>query len=69
MILLSGLYKSTGSCCCPYMGVSFGVGVTLQRFITKFFYIVGKALSDELSCMQTGLVSFVQMKILVQMLK
>ena len=31
----------------------------------KFFYVMGKAVSDELSCMQTGLVLPVDLSILI----
>ena len=40
------------------IGLGEGEGVTLQKFYMKFFfYMMGKVLSGELSCMQTGLVS------------
>ena len=33
-----------------------GIGITLKRFTSKFFYVMGKALSGELSSTGTGLV-------------
>ena len=33
-----------------------GVGVTLLSLTSKFFYVMSKVLSAELSCMLTGLV-------------
>ena len=53
--LLAHLYKSTESYCCHFdVGVSRGV--TLSSLRQSFFYVMGKALSGELSCMGTGLV-------------
>ena len=44
----------------PWRGVrvrvSLGMGITLESFRTKLFYMMSKALSGELSCMQTGFV-------------
>ena len=57
MLFLAHLYESTESCCCHFdMGV--GVGITLQSFRSKFFYVMGKALSGKLSCTGTGLFFF-----------
>ena len=55
---LARLYKSTESYYHFYVGV--GVGITHFKVIlmyVKVFYIMGKAVSGELSCMRTGLVS------------
>ena len=56
---LARLYHSTGSCCCHSddgVSVGIGMGVTLQSFTSKFFYVIGKALSGELYCTGTDLV-------------
>ena len=59
VIFLAHLYKSTENCCCHFdVSVSIGVGVTLQSFTSKFFYVMGKALSGKLSCTGTALVLF-----------
>ena len=35
-----------------------GVGVTFYSLTSKFFYVLGKALSAELSCTETGLIIY-----------
>ena len=40
----------------PCVGVDVGVGVTLKSFTIRFFYMIGKVLSGELFCAQTGLI-------------
>ena len=56
MKFLARLYESTRSYCC-HSDVGFAVvmGVTLI-FLRQRFYVMGKALPGELSCMGTGLV-------------
>ena len=49
------LYKTTRSYCC-HSDISFGTGKF--KFYAKSFYVIGKLLSGELSCMHTGLVCF-----------
>ena len=54
-------FKSTGSCCYHTdvgvcMGTGMGLGVPHKSFTIKFFYLMSKGLSDELSCMWTDLV-------------
>ena len=49
---------------CTTPGVSVGIGGSggdvdkMFKFNVKVFYVIGKALSGELSCMRTGLVVF-----------
>lgn len=38
------------------IGMDVGFNVTFSSFMSKLFYVSGKALSGELSCTQTGLV-------------
>ena len=49
--LLACLYENTESYC-SHFDVGIGVGV----FTSKFTYVLGKALSGELSCTGTGLI-------------
>ena len=54
-LFLARLYKSTDSYCCHFdVAVSIGVGEGIT--LSKFFNVMVKALSGELSCMGTGLV-------------
>ena len=55
-VLFSSPLRSTESYCCHF-DVDVGVGVTLKSLTSKFFYVMGKALSGELSCSGTGLVN------------
>ena len=56
VVSLACLYESTESYCCHFdVGPGICVGLTLHSFTSKFFYVIGKALSGELSCMGTGL--------------
>ena len=62
---LSRLYKRTGRVVAlptthnlgGGAGVRVGVGISkMLKFYVGFFYVMGKAMSGELSCMGTGLV-------------
>ena len=69
-IFLARLYESTGStgrhessilkfyrfCCHPAVGVGAGVAHTLKFYIKIFLYVMGKALSGELSLALISLV-------------
>ena len=57
-VIFSSPVQSTESCCQPDIHGRVSMHITLQSFITKFFYVLGKALSDELSWKQTDLVIF-----------
>ena len=46
------------------MGV--GIGITFQALRLKFFYVMGKVLSSELSCKRTGLVDSACMMVVQQ---
>ena len=55
--LLVQMYRKS---CCTTPGISIGAGSIgmdrMLKFYVKVFIVMGKALSGELSCMQTGLV-------------
>ena len=47
---------------CLYEGTEsyrfhFDIDITLESFMSKFFYVMGKALSDLLFCTGTGIVT------------
>ena len=49
------MYKKT-YCTTPGVGTGFACGMDkMFKFYVKFFKVMGKALSGELSCMRTGL--------------
>ena len=54
---LAQVYESTGRYFChPDVGVGVGMLSHTLSFMTNFYYVMGKALSGELSSSQTGLV-------------
>ena len=55
-LFLAHLYKSTESYCCQF-DVGWAWASHFQVFTPKILYVMGKALSGELSCMLTGLVT------------
>ena len=48
-------YRSTGTIVVTLTSVGMGMGYTLKFYI-KVLYVICKAVSGELSCMQTGVV-------------
>ena len=57
-LFLARLYESTESYY-RHFDVGVGVGVTLSSFTSRFFHVIDKALSCQLSCTATGLVNIV----------
>ena len=49
-LLLAHLYK----CSTPGIGASLSIS-KMSKFYVEVFYVIGKALSGDLSCLQTGL--------------
>ena len=43
-------------CCHPDISIGIGLAVTLKIFVTKFYIVIGKGQSGELSYIWTGLV-------------
>ena len=51
-LFLACMYQSTKYRCCHF-DVGIGMGITLQSFTSKFFYVMDMGLLDELSSMRT----------------